>query len=165
MLKALADWLAATSLSTQLQTVTWAIPDLQSVHIVALAFLMASAWLLDLRLLGFKERSQPVAAVARRFLPWVWWPLGVLVLSGALLVTAEPGELLGNSVFQLKMLLLAAAIVVTLVLQRMALANSKFADVPAESAAVSPGMKALAIVSLLLWVAIAFAGRLIAYAG
>ena len=162
MLKALAQWLGSTALSAKLQTTSWAIPDLQSVHIIALAFLMASAWLLDLRLLGFKAHGNSVAAAARRFLPWTWWPLGLLVLSGSLLVAAEPGELLGNEVFLLKMALLAVAIVVTLVLQHLAL------KIPIGAAAAtlptaSPALKALAVLSLLLWVAIAFAGRLIAY--
>lgn len=166
MLDTLADWLASTALSTTLQTVSWAIPDLQSLHIIALAFLMGSAWVLDLRLLGFKERSQPIAAVGHRFLPWVWWPLGVLIVTGALLVTAEPNELLGNDVFQLKMLLLAAAIVVTLVIQAMMRkpAPSEAAGTTAPMPA-SPALKGLAAVSILLWVAIAFAGRMIAYVG
>ena len=166
MLKALAHWLGSTALSVKLQTTSWAIPDLQSVHIIALAFLMASAWLLDLRLLGFRAHSNSVgnsvATTARRFLPWTWWPLGLLVLSGGLLVAAEPGELLGNEVFLLKMALLAVAIVVTLVLQHLAL-KMPMGAAAATLPTANPALKALAALSLLLWVAIAFAGRLIAY--
>jgi len=162
MLKALAHWLGSTALSVKLQTTSWAIPDLQSVHIIALAFLMASAWLLDLRLLGFRPHSNSVVATARRFLPWTWWPLGLLVLSGGLLVAAEPGELLGNEVFLLKMALLAVAIVVTLVLQHLAL-KTPMGAAAATLPTANPALKALAALSLLLWVAIAFAGRLIAY--
>jgi uncharacterized membrane protein len=169
MLNALAKWLASTSLSEQLQTITWAIPNLQSVHIVALAFLMGSAWLFDLRLLGLKERSQPVGVIAHRFLPWIWWALAVLVVSGGLLVTAEPAALLGNSVFLLKMILLAVAVAVTLAIQRMALqvsaGRTASIDITTGFAKAGPALKALAVVSLLLWVAIAFAGRLIAYVG
>lgn len=157
----LADWLSATSLSVVLQTVTWAIPSLQSVHILALGALMGAAWLLGLRLVGMKVSALAPGPLASRLLPWIWTGLALLALSGGLLIVAEPGELLSNSVMQLKLLMLLVAIGATVAIARLV-------SVPDAAGArhtpqARPAVRALAVFSLALWVAIAFAGRLIAY--
>jgi uncharacterized membrane protein len=151
------DWLSSTPISNTFQTVVWVIPMVQSVHILAIAAVMSSVLLVDLRLLGLVGRSQPLAAVGRRYLPWIWWSLAVLLASGAILITAEPRRDLLNAVFQAKMALLVLAMSVTAVVQ-------KIAHEPGE---LSPRLRqaafAAAVVSLLAWTAIVACGRWIAY--
>jgi hypothetical protein len=151
------DWLSSTPVSTTFQTVEWIIPLVQSVHILAIAAVMSSVVLVDLRLLGVVGRSQPLPAVGRRYLPWIWWSLGVLLASGAVLITAEPRRDLLNVVFQAKMVLLVLAMAVTAVVQTIA----RRPDEP------SPDLRnaacAAAVVSLLAWTAIVACGRWIAY--
>ena len=154
------NWLGATSTSQTLQTVGWIIPAVQTVHILAVAAVVSSALILDLRLLGLRGIDQPLAAVARRFLPFIWWPLPVLLVSGALLITAEPARSLENPVFILKMGLLLAAASVTLACQLPLRRNPGFWDL---SVARKRTVRLIAVASMPLWVAVIFAGRWIAY--
>ena len=157
-----AEWLSDTSLSQFIQNTFWAIPSVQCIHILSIAAVMSSAIMLMLRVLGLVMRDQPTAEVARRFLPWIWYPLIMLLVSGAILIVGEPGRSLTNSIFQLKMLLLLAAMACTLTLQRPLRTNAMFWE---STTGARAGGKLIAMVSLGLWSGIVFAGRWIAYAG
>ncbi len=154
------EWLASTPPSNTIQNVSWIIPAVQTVHIACIALLIGSVAMLDLRVFGFAGRSDGVAATAKRLLPWIWWPLPVFLLTGLVLIVAEPSRELENPTFVNKMILLVAAIVVTGVLQATLRRQPDFAGA---SPARTRWAKLLAVVSLGLFIAIVFAGRLIAY--
>ena len=158
--KALLDFceqLEATSLSQAMQVHAWLVPAVQSVHILAIAALMGAVAMLNLRVLGLSGADQPLAGVAARFRPVIWSALPVLLLSGAMLIVGEPARSLANWIFQLKMLMVVAVVVLTLALLRPLAANSLHWD-------ARPGAaRLLALLTLALWVGIIFAGRWIAY--
>jgi hypothetical protein len=154
-----SKWLAATSLSHTIQTVTWIIPTLQTIHILCVAIVFSSAVLVDLRIFRVFERDEPLREVARRFLPPIWPVLLILLITGSLLIIGEPRRSLVNTTFYLKMALLLVAILLTATLQRMVLASpGVFEDRSRQMAG-----RALATVSILVWCGILFAGRWIAY--
>jgi uncharacterized membrane protein len=155
-----SDWLSLTPVSMFLQTVEWIIPMVQSVHILAVAIVMSSVIMVDLRLLGLTGRGQTLSSLSRRFLPWVWWALLALLITGVVLITAEPRRDLLNPVFQAKMALLAAAMIVTVAFQTVVRRNMAAWDAAPER---RPGAWILASSSLLLWTAIVGCGRWIAY--
>jgi hypothetical protein len=66
-------WLELTPFSRVLQTVEWAVPAIQTVHILAIAAVMGSMLLFNLRLLGVRGADVPLARVRSRFLPVVWF--------------------------------------------------------------------------------------------
>jgi hypothetical protein len=132
----------------------------QTVHILAVAAVVTSALMINLRLLGVRGMDQPLAAVARRFLPFIWWPLPVLLATGALLITAEPARSLENPVFVLKMGLLLAAAGVTLACQIPLRRNPEFWEISRTRKRTG---QLIAVASMPLWVAIICAGRWIAY--
>ena len=154
------DWLSLTPISLLFQTVEWIIPAVQSVHILAISIVMSSVIMVDLRLMGLMGHSQSISAMTRRFIPWVWWSLVVLLISGIVLITAEPRRDLLNPVFQAKIVLIICAIVVTAVFQEVVRRNMEFWDLSPSRRA---GALATAIVSLLIWSAIVGCGRWIAY--
>jgi hypothetical protein len=106
------------------------------------------------------SRGQPLAAVAYRFVPWIWWTLIVLFLSGSTLIIGEPGRSLRNPAFILKMSMLTATLVLTLLFQRGLRHNDRFWE---DSPGRRIGGRLIAALSLLFWVGIVFAGRWIAY--
>ena len=154
------QWLASTPVSNTIQDVSWIIPLTQTVHIACIAILLGSVAMLDLRMFGIAGRSDSIGMTARRLLPWVWGPLPVFLLTGLVLIVAEPSRELENATFVNKMILLAAAIAVTGLLQATLRRDPGFWDA---SPARAWWAKFLAVVSLTLFIAIIFAGRLIAY--
>ena len=155
-----SDWLSLTPVSMFLQTVEWIIPMVQSIHILAIAIVMSSVIMVDLRLLGLVGQGQSISSLSRRFLPWAWWSLLILLITGIVLITAEPRRDLLNPVFQAKMALLAAAMIVTIAFQAAVGRNMQAWDAAPER---RRGAWIIASSSLLLWVAIVGCGRWIAY--
>jgi hypothetical protein len=155
----LSKWLAATSLSHTIQTTNWIIPALQTIHILCVAALFASAVLVDLRIWRLTQRDVPLSDVGRRFLPWIWPVVVILLLTGSLLIVGEPRRSLLNDTFYIKMALLAFALVLTGLLQ-WSLAAPGFYE---RGLALRIAGRVAALVSILTWSGIIFAGRFIAY--
>ena len=159
-LHAFCQWLGETPLSLTIQNVSWIIPTVQSIHIVCVSIVFSSALMIDLRMLNILGRSQPTGAYAQRFMPWIWTTLIVLLLSGATLIIGEPTRSLENPSFQIKMVLLILAMIVTLVIQRPLAGAEGYWDQANRRKALA---KLVAVLSLCLWIGIIFAGRWIAY--
>jgi hypothetical protein len=154
-----SKWLAATSLSHTIQTVTWIIPTLQTIHILCVAVVFSSAVLVDLRIFRLFERDEPLREVTRRFIPPIWPVLIVLLVTGSLLIIGEPRRSLINVTFYLKMALLLVAILLTAILQRAVASSPDFL----EDRAPRLTGRLLATLSVVVWCGILFAGRWIAY--
>src|SRR6516165_6088196 len=107
VLNDLSKWLAATALSHTIQTTSWIIPALQTIHILCVAVLFSAAVLVDLRIWRLILRDLPLRDVGRRFLPLIWPVVLVLLLTGSLLIVGEPRRSLLNTTFYIKMALLA----------------------------------------------------------
>ena len=156
-LRHFGEWLAGTALSATIQNVSWIIPTTQAIHILCVALVMAAVFIVDLRILGVLARTQTLEALSHRYLPWVWYLLPILFASGAVLIIGEPGRSLLNPVFAAKMLMLVTAALLTLALERP-LRHATSAPAPTQL-----GLQAGAVLSLILWTGIVFAGRWIAY--
>ena len=155
-----SKWLAATEVSHVIQTTTWIIPTLQTVHILCVAAVFSAAILVDLRIWRLIERDEPLPDVARRFLPTIWPVLLILLVTGSLLIVGEPRRSLLNSTFYLKMALLAVAILLTAGLQRSLSSSPNFWERDRWRRMAG---RFAATVSILVWCGILFAGRWIAY--
>lgn len=149
-----SDWLSGTAFSLAIQTNISAIPAIQTVHILALAALMACALTVSLRLAGRGFTSEPLSRVASRFIRAIWILLAVLLVTGTLLIVAEPGRTITNPVFYAKMIMLAVVVVITLWLSKVARRDAQ---------RPSPAAVAAGVLAMLLWSGIIIAGRFIAY--
>jgi hypothetical protein len=159
MLTAFALWLRATPLSLAIATHDWVIPAVQSVHIVTIAVLMGSVLVINLRLLNLIERGQAVRALMDHYLPVVAISITVLAVSGAILILGEPTRALFRLTFWLKMVLVAAAGLLTWGLSGLSRTPMALSGKGGTGLALKGG----AVVALLLWTAIIFAGRWIGY--
>ena len=156
-----AQWLADGALSQWLQNALWPIILLQTLHILAIAMVLSSVAMVEVRVLGLASSGQSMTRTAQRFLPWLWTGLGLLAASGIVLVIAEPKRTLDNNpAFQLKMLMLAIAIAMTVAFQVSLRRNAGLWD---DKISGRKTLGVLAVLTLMLWLAIAVAGRWIAY--
>ena len=140
----------------------WGMPPLvQTVHILAVSSVMGSIVLINLRVLGLALPRQNASELVRRLMPWTWWALPALALSGLVFVFARPQRYAVNRVFGLKFTLLAGAIVFTALFQRLTTRDAAFWE---RSLGHRVAAKIIAGCSLLLWLGVVLAGRWIAYA-
>jgi hypothetical protein len=160
MIQQFSDWLAATALSQLFANLGWFVPTVQTVHILSIAVVVTTLGMLDFRLLRLIRTGPPLATLAGNFIPWTWRALGVLLVSGILLIITEPNRELMNDAFRLKMLLVAVLVVLTIVFQTATTREPGYWN-------ASPTRRrlggVLGVVSLALCVSIVAAGRLIAY--
>ena len=156
-----SDWLAQTAFSTGLSGIPWAVPLLQSIHILAIGIVFSSVAMLDLRLAGLIGRETSLRDTAQRFLPWIWVALAVLLGTGLLQIMAEPARELLNWIFWTKMGLVVAATATTALVGRT-LEEGRFRDL---AAGKRRKVRIGAGVSLVLWIVVITCGRWIAYAG
>ena len=154
------DWLSQTSFSLAVQTHEWIIPTVQSVHIAAIGMVVASVFMMDLRVLGWAGRDQSLLETVDRFGPWLTGALCVLLITGALMVVGEPARELLSFSFWFKMCLVAVG---TLIASAFQIAVRRNGNHWEESIIKRRTIKSLAIFTLFIWVAIIILGRLIAY--
>ena len=169
----LGQWLRTTplsqiSLSIQKSWLTalidehfWVLPTIQSIHILAIAATIGSVLMINLRIFQFAGRSRTMTETVRRYLPWVWWGLLVLLITGIGMTIGEPVRELTNPIFWIKMVMIVIAAAISLWFQgsvrrnvaRWELTHSGRVVIRAGSAAV-----------IVMWCLIMLAGRWIAYA-
>jgi putative copper export protein len=159
---AFCAWLELTPFSRQLQTREWVVPAVQTLHLLAIAAVMGAMLLFNLRLLGLRGTDVPLARVSRRFLPVIWVSVGLLLVSGAVMIAAEPARSLLNPAFQLKMALLLAALALTAATGRPLRHSPGYWGASRLRSRVA---RFVGTASIGLWVAILCAGRWIAYMG
>lgn len=154
-----ANWLAASPLSVEIGAYDWITPAIQTVHIVAIAVVMAAILMTGLKALGALGRDETLAQFSRIFAPWIVGALIVLLVSGTALIVGEPHRALENPVFYVKMALLAFALALTGAIHAPLRKNAAYWAAPVRQT----GLRAIVASSLLAWTAIIFAGRWIAY--
>src|SRR5215469_6039516 len=86
-------------------------PTLEVIHIAGFAVLVGTIAIVDFRLLGLGMRRQKASEVARDLGPWTLIGLTLVLLSGPLMFSSDPDMYYLNQSFQVKMVLLLAAIV------------------------------------------------------
>ena len=160
LLTSLASWIASTRLSLFFQSTNGLIATSQSIHILAISVVFGSGLMISLRLLGVGASGRTVSRLASTLLPWMWWSLLALLLTGLLQTVAEPVRELGTTAFWLKMGMLVCVLALNVWFGRTVRARAATWD----SAVTRPASARLfAVASLLLWVGIVLCGRLIAY--
>jgi hypothetical protein len=151
-------WLESTAFSVWMreEPSILAFPAILAVHTVGMGFVAGLAAAIDLRILGVGAQI-PVSEM-RRFLPVLWIAFWLNAASGVALLVGYPTKALTNPVFYLKLLFIAAAVVLLQWVGRRL-----FTEGGVASEAAVRQLRPAAIVSLLCWAGAIFAGRFLAY--
>ena len=150
----LFEWLGLTPLGVFMKESSYAFPAVKIVHLLALACLGGAILIINLRSFGLGIKIASAECLARELQPYLIGSLVISMISGLLLLSAEPMKCYYNLAFRLKMLCLAAAIlfyfaVQTRVFQFERERRHTFLQ------------KLSAAISLLLWFSVGLAGRAI----
>jgi uncharacterized protein DUF6644 len=134
---------------------TWIFPLIASLHLMGLALLGGAVLIVDLRLLGFGLRNQPLAQIARDAERWLLVSLAVLLPTGILqFMCFAATKYYYLTAFWVKMAALPLALVFTFAVRRTVAGIDETRMSPVWN-------KLVALVSLSLWSTVAIAGRLI----
>jgi uncharacterized membrane protein len=131
-------------------------PTIITLHTIGMGFLAGGSIAIDLRILGFAPKM--ALAPIGRFFPVLWLALVVNAVSGVLLLIAYPTKALTNPLFYVKLLLIAAAVLLLYRIKVRIFDHPKVERMPIER-----GDKRLAVISIAIWLAVIAAGRLLAY--
>jgi hypothetical protein len=156
----LCEWLASTSWSIALHESRYAFLVVLTVHVLTLSVFVGTALMIDLRLLGVVMVRVPASQVIGRLAPWTAAGLILMVTSGALLFYAAPLVRYENIFFRMKMATLVLALLNAWLFHRTVYRRIDDWDrdtVPPWHARLAGGL------SLVLWVVIIAAGRMMAY--
>jgi hypothetical protein len=153
------QWLEASSLAVYIRHSHLLYPVIEIIHILGFIFLVGSAFLFDLRLLGL-SKNIPVTDLAKHLLPWSRRSLLMVVPSGLLLFITEAESLSHNTVFGIKLTLILLALANAGYFHLYTLRTVSHWDhlQPMPNAAKAAGMT-----SLFLWTSVIACGRLLAY--
>lgn len=152
----LVEWLDSSRFAVYIRQSPLLFPVIEIIHIVGFIVLVGSAFLFDLRLLGVSKQL-PIKNVAGYVLPWSRRSLLLVIPSGLLLFISQAKALSTNTVFGLKLVLIALAFINAGIFHRYTFSRCD------PSAATPLAARVAAMISLLLWTAVITCGRLIAY--
>lgn len=157
MIKEFCYWLQSTPLAMYIGQNLF--PQVESLHVVALALVFGSIALADLRLLGLAHRELSITWLHNQVLPWTWRAFIVAAITGTLMFMGNAAGYYENLPFRIKLVLLALAGL------NMALFQfGTFRKVSAwDTGPVPPAARAAGVVSLVLWVGIIATGRWIGF--
>jgi hypothetical protein len=147
-------WMDETRISLYIKSTTWVFPLVETIHIMALAVLLGSLFLIDLRLLGIAIRRWSPAQIVEQLHSFINWSVVVILITGAILFIAEPRKLFDSAAFGPKMILLSLAILFQYTL---------YPRVRSMQTHIPIWGRLLALVSLGLWFGVAVCGRAIGF--
>jgi hypothetical protein len=152
-------WLEGSALGvwTRESPSIWAYPTILTLHTVGLGVLVGANAIIDFRLLGFAPRlALPSLSPLYRFM---WAGFAINAVTGVMLFVANATTKAGQTVFYIKLALIAVALVLTAVI-RKAVERGPVLPGGADTPALTTRLAAL---SLVVWTGAIAAGRLMAY--
>lgn len=152
--------LEATRLAASIRASLYFFPFLESLHVVGFTMVFGTIAILDLRMLGIASIRRPVSRIALDVETWAWIAFAVTAVTGALMFTTNAGVYYHNIFFRLKMAMLVAAGLNVLAFELTARRSLPQWNTDAKAPFAG---RAVATVSLLLWIAIIFMGRWIGF--
>jgi hypothetical protein len=136
----------------------WGWPAAESLHFIGLSLLVGTISLFDLRLLGV-ARQIPIRAL-HKLVPWGLAGYVCTFATGLLFLLTEPDQYIYNPAFHFKVLFMAAA---GFNASLFYLTSYRLTTLSDEPSTVPRSAKLIAAASLILWLSVIIAGRLLTF--
>jgi len=134
-------------------------PFVESVHVLSFAFMVGSIFFVDLRLLGFLGKGNPVRQ-ASRILPFTWLAFVVAAISGTLMFAPAASRYFDNPAFQWKFVLMLVAGINMLVFHFGIWRSVDRWDYGGPTPILA---KVAGIVSMVAWIGVVVTGRVVPF--
>ena len=156
----ICEWLASTPLASMIQESAYGFPIVVALHLFGLTLSVGTLLWVDLRLLGVALGHLRISEVYRGLAPWFFAGFAVMLVTGATLFTAYATLAYGNVFFRVKLAAIALAGTNAAVLHFATQRTSAEWD---DAARPPIGARAAGLISIILWVAVMLAGRMMSY--
>ena len=156
----LLDWLERTRLAVQIRDSLFAFPLIESAHVVGLTLVFGTIVIVDLRLLGVASTHRSFQRLATDTFKWTWGAFALTALTGMLMFVTNAVVYFHTVYFRAKVVLLVLAGINILVFELTARRTVHRWD---RSPSAPTAGKIVATLSLVIWVAVIFAGRMIGF--
>lgn len=149
-----------SGLSEWLRSSLKAMPIVAAVHVMAIATVFGTIFIVDLRLLGYTSIQRSFSRLHHELLRWTWGAFGIAAVTGVLLFMVNAITYYSNTAFRLKLVAMFLAAVNMAVFE-----NFTAKSVAAWDKGVSPPTAArmAGALSILLWVTVIFLGRWVGF--
>lgn len=119
------------------------------IHYISFFLLVGTIVFVDLRVLGIAARNQDLTAIAEQLFPLTWIGLIFVTLSGFILFAGGATAFFRTDVFQWKIEVILAAVLVGILVQWQVARLGRLPDISAVRRLTT---RLLALVSLVLWI-------------
>lgn len=152
------QWLGNTSLGIAVAE-DW-FPKVECVHVIALATVVGTIFLVDTRLIGLTSTRLSFRAISSRLLPWTWAGFILALITGFMLFSSNAVAYFQNGAFRLKLILMTLAALNMLYFELVT-----FRNVSAWDADPKPPFAArlAGVLSVALWCGVIMTGRWIGF--
>jgi hypothetical protein len=147
-----AQAIEASALGQTIRESTWLFPAIESTHLLALALLGGSILIMSLSILGWGLQT-PIAELYKSAHRYMNGAVILLLITGVFLGISEPVKLYGRQAFWVKMISLAAALVVTYFVFNPLVRRG----------ASGAALRAVTVLTMAAWLLVAMAGRWIGF--
>jgi hypothetical protein len=157
---ALFQWMNDSALSDWLRGSLKAMPSVEAIHVMAIAVVIGTIFIVDLRLLGYPGTQRSFSRLHHELLKWTWAAFALAAVTGILLLMVNAVTYYRNTAFWLKMGLIVLAGINMLVFERVTAKS-----VASWDQGVNPpsAARAAGAISLVLWITVIFVARWIGF--
>jgi hypothetical protein len=153
-------WLQGTGLAVRIRDSLYVFPLLESAHVIGLTLVFGTIAVIDLRLLGVASTERSFHRMASDILKWTWAAFALTALTGSLMFITNALVYFNNVFFRAKIVLLLLAGLNTLVFELTVRRTIHQWD---RAPSAPPIGRTVATLSLVIWIAVIVAGRIIGF--
>lgn len=151
----------ASAVGVRIAESEWMFPTIETVHVFALVTVIGCIAIMDMRLLGLNSTNRTVKALEKDTIPLTWMAFAIAVVTGVLMFVSKAATYMANPWFLWKMGLMVIAGINMAIFHR---AFSKGVDQWGQPGAAIPAAARISgLLSLALWLAIPFLGRIVGF--
>lgn len=150
----------ATGIATWVRESLYGLPIVNALHVISIALVFGTIFVVDLRLVGWQSVTRPFTNVAGDLLKWTWLGFAVALVTGLLMFSANATTFYVNTQFQLKLAAIALAGINMMVFELVTVRSVSQWDTDR----TTPNAARFAgFASITLWVSVIVLGRWIGY--
>ena len=154
------DWLQKTALAIHIRDSLLLFPLLEATHVIGLAIVVGTVVIIDLRLLGLATTHRAFSRLGADTLPWTLGGFGIAAVTGGLMFSTNATVYFHNTWFRAKVLLLVLAAMNAILFELTARRTIVDWDLRRST---PPVARAIAAMSLVIWIGVIVAGRMIGF--